>query len=71
MTFQFTPAASVCVDPRSVAASCHRGCTSEDIYFALTGWHPGDADTENFSGEELASLVTRDAMIGVVKVDTP
>ena len=60
MTFQFTPAASVCVDPQSVAANCHRGCASEDIYFALTGWHPGDAaadDDGEFDIHVFASLI--------------
>lgn len=60
MTFQFTPPASVCVDPRAAAANCHRGCASEDIYFALTGWHPGDAaadDDGEFDIHVLASLI--------------
>jgi len=60
MTFQFTPPSSACVYPQTVGASCHRGCTSEDIYFALTGWHPGDAaadDDGEFDVHVFASLI--------------
>jgi hypothetical protein len=60
MTFQFTPPASVCVDPRSAAATCHRGCSSDDIYFALTGWHPADAaidDDGEFDVHVFASMI--------------
>ena len=60
MTFQFTPPASVWLDPRSVAINCHRGCSSEDIYFALTGWHPADAaddDDREFDVHVFASII--------------
>ena len=60
MTFQFTPPASICVDPRSAAATCHRGCSSGDIYFALTGWHPADAaidDDGEFDVHVFASMI--------------
>jgi nitrogen fixation protein NifQ len=67
MTFQFTPPASACIDPQAVGASCHRGCASGDIYFALTGWHPGDAaadDDGEFDIHVFASLIATAAAQG-------
>jgi nitrogen fixation protein NifQ len=60
MTLQFAPPAASCVDPRAVSASCHRGCASEDVYLALTGWHPADAaidDDGEFDAHALASII--------------
>lgn len=61
MTLQDRLPSPSCVDPRSaVIAACHRGCGSEEIYFALTGWYPADAaldDDEDFDTHVFASMI--------------
>ncbi len=60
MTLQFGPPTSTCIDPHAIAASCHRGCSSEEVYFALTGWYPSDValdDEEEFDSHVFAAMI--------------
>lgn len=60
MTLQFSPPSAACIDPKAAVTACHRGCGSDDVYLALTGWYPDEAtldDDEEFDTHVFASVV--------------